>query len=180
VSAGQGIDVGATAQTVLDGVVAHFAASEVTLPDRRVIAPGDPRGVAWDCEQLVVTCGGINWGAGPGTNSATARGTGNPVSTAGARHTAIAVQIVRCVPVGNPPSGFGDPPIPPPAADVTEAGLALMRDGGLLSQALTELIGRTGALAKAGAGLVGVEVLGPGGGMAAVEGIVTVTLASLR
>jgi len=173
VSAGQGIDVGATAQTVLDGVVAHFAASEVGLPDRRVIAPGDPRGVAWDCEQLVVTCGGINWGAGPGTNSATARGTGNPVSTAGARHTAIAVQIVRCVPVG-------DEHGPPAAAEVTEAGLALMRDGGLLSQGLIEIIGREGALAKAGAGLVGVEVLGPGGGMAAVEGIVTVTLASLR
>ncbi len=172
-SAGQGIDVGATAQTVLDGVVAHFAASEVTLPDRQVIAPGDPRSIAWDCEQLVVTCGGINWGAGPGTNSATARGTGNPVSTAGARHSAIAVQIVRCVPVG-------DENGPPAAAEVTAAGLALMRDGGLLSQALTELIGRTGALAKAGAGLVGVEVLGPGGGMAAVEGIVTVTLASLR
>jgi len=173
VSAGKGIDVGAVAQTVLDGVVAHFAASEVTLPDRRVIAPGDPRGVAWNCEQLVVTCGGISWGAGPGTNSATARGTGNPVSTSGARHTAIAVQIVRCVPVG-------DEDGPPAAAEVTAAGLALMRDGGLLSQALTELIGRDGALAKAGAGLVGVEVLGPGGGMAAVEGIVTVTLASLR
>ncbi len=172
-SAGQGIDVGATAQTVLDGVVAHFAASEVTLPDRRVIAPGDPRGVAWDCEQLVVTAAGISWGAGPGTNSATARGTGNPVSTAGARHTAIVVQIVRCVPVG-------DADGPPAVAEVTAAGLALLRDGGLLSQALTELIGRDGALAKAGAGLVGVEVLGPGGGMAAVEGIVTVTLAGLR
>lgn len=174
-SAGQGIDVGAVAQTVLDGVVAHFAASEVTLPDRQVIAPGDPRSVAWDCEQVVVTCGGINWGAGPGTNTTgtLSRPTGNPVSTSGARHTAIAVQIVRCVPVG-------DEAGPPPVADVTEAGLALMRDGGLLSQALTEIIGRTGALAKAGAGLVGVEVLGPGGGMAAVEGIVTVTLASLR
>jgi hypothetical protein len=173
VSAGQGIDVGAVAQAVLDGVVAHFAASEVTLPERRVIAAGDPRGVAWDCDQLVVTCGGIGWGAGPGTGSATARPTGNPISTAGARHTAIAVQIVRAVPVGGEDG-------PPPAADVTAAGLALMRDGGLLSQALTELIGRDGALGRAGAGLVGVEVLGPGGGMAAVEGILTATLAGLR
>ena len=174
-SAGQGIDVGAVAQTVLDGVVAHFAASEVTLPDRRVIAPGDPRSVAWDCEQVVVTCGGINWGAGPGTNTTgtLSRPTGNPVSTSGARHTAIAVQVLRWVPVG-------DANGPPAAADVTAAGLALMRDGGLLSQALTEIIGREGALAKAGAGLVGVEVLGPGGGVAGVEGIVTVTLASLR
>jgi len=176
VSAGQGIDVGAVAQIVLDGVVAHFAASEVTLPERRVIAPGDPRGIAWDCEQLVVTCGGIGWGAGPGTNSATARSTGNPVSTAGARHTALAVQIVRCVPIGE----SGDPPTPPAADEVTEAGLGLMRDGALLSQALTELIGRDGALGRAGAGLVGVEVLGPDGGMAAVEGILTVTAGVLR
>lgn len=171
-SAGQYVDVGSIARTVLDGVVAHWAplAPAVTLPDRRFIAPGDPRQVAWDdCEMLFVTCAGILPGQSPGAGAG-ARQTGNPVSV-GARHAVFAVQIVRCL------DDDGDPPAP----DVlTEAGLALLRDAGLLSQALVELCGRTGALRSAGSAVAGaVEILGPSGGRCAVEGSLTVTAGNL-
>lgn len=173
-AAGQGLDVAAVAEIVLAGVVAHFAASEVTLPDRRVIAPGDPRSIAWDCPQVVVTLGGILWGAGPGTNSESALPTGRPVSSMTTRHAVVAVQIVRCEPVG-------DGRNPPDPLRVTDAGLALCRDAGLLSQALVELCTPAGPLADYGTALAGaVEVLGPSGGMVGVEGNLTVTAGGLR
>lgn len=173
--AGQGIDVPAIAQAVMDGVVAHYAplAPAVTLPDRRVIVGGEPRTVAWDCESVLVTCGGIVYGQGPGVVTAgQGQRTGNPLGTV-LRHTVMAVQIVRCVPAW-------DGTNPPDAAAVTTAGLALMRDTGLLSQALMELCGPNGALRRFGMAVAGaVEILGPAGGMAATEGNVQVTAGDL-
>lgn len=170
--AGKGPDIGWIATTTLDGVVAHFAASEVQLPDRRVIAPGQPRLVAWDCAAVLVTCGGIGWGQGPGTGSGTARPTGNPVA-AGARHTVIAVQIVRWVPES-------DGTNPPDADELTAAGLEVMRDAGLLSQALVDLCGPSGPFKKLGTAIAGaVEILGPSGFMAASEGNLTITAGNL-
>lgn len=171
-SAGQGIDVGTIAQTTLAAVVAHFAASEVELPERRVIAPGDTRAIAWDCESILVTTAGIGWGQAQGQGGG-ARQTGNPVSATAVRHTVIALQIVRPVPEGD--SGE-----PPDADELTAAGLALMRDAGLLSQALVEVCGRDGPLKRAGSAVPGAVVMvGPDGGYAAAEGSLEITASQL-
>ncbi len=168
---GQYLDLPTMAQLVLDGVVAHFDAAGVELPSHRFIAGGEPRQIAWDCPAVVVSSAGIVWGQGPGTGSATARGTGNPVSI-GARHVVFAVQILRCVPVTD-----GEPP---PAVELTQSGLAIMKDGGVLSQALVEMCGRGGVFQRYGTALAGaVEFLGPEGGIAASEGNVTVTAGRL-
>lgn len=171
-SAGQYLDIPTLAQTVLTGVVAHFDAAGGCLPERRIIAPGDTRAIAWDCEAVLVTCGGILWGAGPGAGSGSGRGTGNPVSV-GARYTVLLVQIVRCSPEP-------DSIEPPEPALVTEAGLLVMMDMGLLSQALVELCGKNGPLQRAGNAIAGgVEPVGPTGGLVASEGNITISATSL-
>lgn len=168
---GQGLAVADIAQTILDGVVAHYTtAAGIGLPSRRIIAPGSPREIAWDQEQLVVTLSGIGLGTAP-TQGDTAKRTGNPVFSMGVRHAVFAVQLVRCVPEPND----GTPP--PPAEVITAAGLALIRDAGLLSQALVEMCSTVAAgLGQHGSVQPGaIEVLGPEGGMAAVEGSLAVT-----
>lgn len=172
-TAGQYIDIPGIARTVLDGVIAHFAASSVELPGRRLIAPGDTRAIAWDCESVLCTCGGIVWGQGPGAATGVGRGTGNPVSV-GARYTILGIQIIRCVPEH-------DGTDPPPADTLTKAGLALMTDGGLLSQALVELCGKDGPLKRLGMATAGdVAFLGPAGGFAAAEGHLTITASQIK
>ena len=175
-SVGQGLAVADIAQTILDAVTSHFnAASGITLPDRRIIAPGNIRLIAWDnCEQLIVAMNGIGLGAAPGQGGTPQR-TGNPISSTGLRHAVFAVQLVRWAPESR------DGTTPPEAATVTTAGLALMRDGGILSQALVEACSSL----KAGLGHGGtaapcaVEVIGPYGGMAAVEGSIAITAGDL-
>lgn len=168
---GLALAIAPIAQTVLAAVVAHFdAATGVTLPARQVIAPGDPAGIAWDCDQLVVTMSGIGVGQAPG-EGAQARQVGNQVSSMGLRHAVFAAEIVRCVPESQ------DGTTPPPAAELTTAGLALMRDAGLLSQALVDVCTAVSAVTPPGAKAVSgaVTVLGPEGGFAAVRGSITVT-----
>jgi hypothetical protein len=175
--AGQGLDVASIASKVLDAVVAHLeAAPGVNVPQRRIIAPGNPRLIAWDAEQIVVALSGIGVGQAPGQGGGSQR-IGNPVSSRGMRHAVLAVQLVRCVPES------ADGATPPPASAVTDAGLALMRDAGLLSQALVEActkLGGVDALGPGGSSRPGaVEVLGPDGGMAAVEGSIEITAGTL-
>jgi hypothetical protein len=173
VASGQGLAVGEIAQAILDAVVAHFnAASGCTLPDRRLIAPGNPRLIAWDCPQVVVALSGIGLGAAPGQGGTPQR-TSNPISAMGLRHAVFAVQKVMCVPEA------ADGTRPPAADEVTTAGLALMRDAGLLTQALVEVC-TTGALKRHGTATPGaVEILGPEGAMAAVEGSIAITAGTL-
>lgn len=174
-TAGQYIDVPGIARTVLDGVIAHFAASSVELPGRRLIAPGDTRAIAWDCEGVLVTCGGIVWGQGPGAATGTGRATGNPVSV-GARYAVFGVQIVRST-----AEVEHDGTEPPPTADLTKAGLALMVDAGMLSQALVELCGKGGPLSRAGMATAGdVVFVGPSGMYAASEGHISVTASTIK
>jgi hypothetical protein len=174
---GLGLAVAAVAQTILDTIVDHYDGVDgVTLPDRRLIAGGNPRLVAWDnCEQVVVSMSGIGNGAAPGVGGSS-RATGNPVSGMGVRHAVFAVQITR----HNPESPNGGQ-TPPAVADVNTAGLAAMRDAGLLSQALIEVCTKVtadlprGSQAVAGA----VETLGPEGGFTASEGSLAVTIGLL-
>ena len=166
-AAGQGLNVHGITQAVYDGIITHYGASDLALPDRRVVVPGDIRTVAWDCPALLVAFSRVGWGGGPGTNSATALPTGRGVSL-GLRHVVITAQVVR--EVGDDGPSAGD------ALDVTEAGLLLARDAGMLSQALVELAGPGGAFRRAGSALAGEVIpVGPGGGYAAVEGALTVT-----
>lgn len=172
--AGQGLDVGRIATVMLDGLIAHWhAAAGTSLPERRMIAPGSARGIAWDGEGLAVSLGGIGIGAAPGQETGTPR-TGNPVAQI-LRHAVFVVQLVRCTPESH--NGV----TPPDAKKVTAAGLSLMRDAGLLSQALTDLATPVRSeLGQGGSVIVGaVDVLGPQGGLAAVEATLTVTASRL-
>jgi hypothetical protein len=170
VVSGQYIDVPSIAQAVLIGVAAHFSDAGVELPDRQVIAPGEPRTVAWDCNAVMVTLGGIVWGQAPGAGGG-ARQTGNPISV-GVRHAVISVQIVRCA-----TDSDGDIP---DAEKLTDEGLIFMKDAALLAEALIALCRRGGALARAGSAVPGdVIPLGPDGGFAAVEGGLSVTAKDL-
>ncbi|MDN5931175.1 MAG: hypothetical protein L0I24_08945 [Pseudonocardia sp.] len=172
--AGQGLDIGRIAQVILDGLITHWAAApKATLPPRRMIAPGSARGIAWDGEGLAVSLGGIGVGAAPSQEAGTPR-TGNPVAQV-LRHAVFVVQLVRCTPESH--NGV----TPPDAAEVTAAGLSLMRDAGLLSQALTEIASPVRSeLGPGGLVVVGaVDVLGPQGGLAAVEATLTATAGKL-
>lgn len=173
-SPGQFINVPRLARTVLDGIIAHYAASQTTLPDMRYIAAGSVQQIAWDCAAVIVSCGGILWGPAPGSAAGLAQRTGNPVSNI-LRHTVVTAQILRCA------TPF-DGPTPAFAAASTADGLALMTDAGLLSQALVELCGPNGppALKRAGSAIPGnVELLGPAGGFVCCEGHLTVTASEL-
>jgi hypothetical protein len=168
---GLGLALPDLARRVLDGVVAHYDAVDakckpserVNLPARRVIAPGNPRLVAWDCEQLVVTMSGIGVGQAPGEGGRPA-GRGNPISATGLRHAVFAVQIVRCVPESR------DGTSPPPDDVLTAAGLALLRDAGLLSQALVEICTQVAGGLGAGARVVPGAVAGVEGSLAVTAG----------
>lgn len=174
---GKGLAVADIAQAILAAVVDHFnAAPGVTLPERRVIAGGNPRLIAWDCDQLAVSMSGIGLGWAPGQGGQ-ARQTGNPVSTNLLRHAVFAVQLVRHVPTM---SEDGD--LLPAADEITKAGLRLLRDAGLLSHALTRAVGavRTDTRLGHGSATAGaIEMIGPDGGMAAVEGSIAITAANL-
>lgn len=177
---GLGLAIPAVAQTILDTIVAHYDAivddTGVKLPERRLIAGGNPRLVAWDnCEQVVVTLSGVGNGPAPGVGGA-ARPTGNPISAMGVRHAVFAVQITR----HNPESPDGGQ-APPRVADVNRAGLASMRDVGLLSQALITVCTKVAAALPRGSQAVAgsVETLGPEGGFTAAEASLAVTIPTL-
>jgi hypothetical protein len=92
----------------------------------------------------------------------------------GARYAVFGIQIIRCVPEH-------DGTDPPSADALTAAGIALMTDAGLLSQALVELGGKGGPLQRLGMATAGdVAVLGPSGGFAAAEGHLTITASQIK
>lgn len=172
--AGQGLDIGGVAQTILAAVVAHFdAAAGISLPARRFVAPGSPRMIAWDGEGVAVTHSQITVGSASGQNAGPFR-TGSPVSSTGLRNASFAVQIVVCVPESV------DGTKPPTVEKLTQSGIQLMRTAGLLSQALVDLATPTRPAIGTGAFTGGgVEVLGPVGGLACVEGSLTCTVGTL-
>lgn len=171
-AAGQGLDLPSIARAILASVEDHFAASGVQLPQRRVIAAGAPELVAWDCPMVIVACSGVGTGPAPGVGGA-AQQTGRPVAV-GARHALFAVQIVRKHPEATPVQGSVVPPKPD---KITEAGVAHLRDMGLLSQALVELCANpTFRDVISGSAEVGaVSSVGPEGGFAGVQGSIAVT-----
>lgn len=171
-----GLDVAGTGQRIKDWVIARFEESSQPLPERRYCAPGDPRSISWDCEQFVVALGGIGWGQALDEGSTSAR-TGSPISVMGMRHAVYTLQLVRCTPQ---PDATKREKLPSVAA-LDAAGLAFMRDAGLLSQAMltfaadmSQHLGRD-ALVQCGV----VEPVGPDGGFHAAEGTITITVGAL-
>lgn len=173
---GLGLDVAGIADLLLERIVAHFAAADTRLPDRQIIAPGSPSEIAWDCPMLAVTMSSIGLGNSPGGAGSGTLRSGSGVSAMGMRHAVFSVTLTRPEP---PPTGGGTRP---PSVDVLRsAALGLMRDAGLLSQALIEVCSDLaaglprGSLVQAGE----VQTSGPSGGHVGVIGTLTCTVGSL-
>jgi hypothetical protein len=176
---GQRLNIAEVAELLLNGVVAHYAASadpEVeALPARRLVLAGDAATLSWDCEQLTITTQGVVFGAADDAAPTTPM-LGTPASVMSVRSVPFEVSLVRCLDVGNVEEG-GKPSDP----TLYSEGMRFMRDVGLISQALVEIgvnlrsqLG-PGGLVRAG------QVLpaGPEGGFVAAVGLFTVSTTRL-
>lgn len=179
-SFGRGLNVADTAQDLLNHVIAHYAAAAPgtvsPLPERRAVLAGDPRTVAWDCEQLTVSLDGI--GVGPSQDSQLAVPgvrMGSPLSATALRHAVFSVSLVRCTPA------MSEDGTPPTAEELNAAGLVFMRDCGLLSQAMVTFAGiladRLPDTASVECGAV--QPFGPSGGFHAADTAMAITVPEL-
>ncbi len=172
---GGALDIVTLADLVFDAVVSAFGAAGVALPERKIMAPGAPEQVAWDCEQLVCTMSGIGLGSAPGLNAAP-RQAGAQMSSMGLRHVVFTFQLVRCEPK---PSNSGTRP--PAPTVISAAARALWRDAGLLSHALvragTDLSKGLPRGTQVEAGVV--TPVGPEGGFVGLQTSITVTAGNL-
>lgn len=138
-SLGKGLDVAGVAQDLLDHVILHWEraapGTAVALPERRLIAPGDPRTIAWDCEQVTISLEGIGFGPAVDIAASPSPRAGLPLSVNSLRHAVFTVSVVRCTPPG------GEDGSPPAAAELHAAGVTYLRDCGLLSQAVVTFAG---------------------------------------
>lgn len=173
---GKGLDIAAIADLLLTRIEEHFAAADTDLPERRILAPGSPSEIAWDAPMVAITMASIGLGATPGGAGSGPLRVGPGVSAMGLRHAVYSVTLTRCEP---PPTGNGTRP--PSAAVLRAAALGLMRDAGLLSQALVNFCTEVasglpnGSLVQAGS----VETAGPSGGHVGVIGTLTATVGQL-
>jgi hypothetical protein len=176
---GDRIYVAELALKVLATVEEHFAAGGIALPDRRYVAAGNPSLVAWDCEQLVVGLSGIGWGAAPDAAPISVKPAAH-MSVAGVRHAVFSIQLVRCTPAVSDVAAESGQPYPE-AEEIHAAGIAFIKDAGLISQALVEMVSRLGqGLDRSGIAQAGVvNTLGPEGGHHAVEATLAITSALL-
>lgn len=174
-STGRRLTVAVLAQDLLASIVGHFASAGVELPERQAVIPGEPRAIAWDCEQLTVTLGGIGWGPALDV-SLPSPSPGTMAGVFSVRHAVYAATLVRCTPNPNRDGTA------PPAAVLNAAGMAFMHDAGLISQALVEHITRLrGVLPPEGKVQAGaVEPVGPSGGFHGLETTLAVTAARLE
>lgn len=176
---GERIYVAELALKVLKTVEEHFTAADTLLPDRRYLAPGNPSLVAWDCEQLVVGLSGVGWGAAPDAAPISVKPSAQ-MSAVGVRHAVFSIQLVRCTPTVSDQEAEMNEPYPE-AEKIHAAGIQFMRDAGLISQALVEMVSRLNqGLDRSGIAQAGVvNTLGPEGGHHAVEATLAITSALL-
>lgn len=178
-SFGKGLNIADTALELQAYVIAHWNAAgpgTVTpLPARQLIAPGDPRTIAWDCEQFTISMEGI--GFGPAVDiAATSPRAGHGLSVNSLRHVVLTVSVVRCTP------GPREDGTPPSADALQEAGLTFLRDAGLLSQAMVSYagvlrarIGGDDRSVQCGA----VTPFGPSGGFHSADAAMAITVPEL-
>lgn len=138
-SLGKGLDIAGVAQDLLDHVIRHWEratpGTAVPLPERRLVAPGDPRTIAWDCEQLTISLEGIGFGPAVDISASPSPRAGISLSVNSLRHAVLTVSVVRCTPQG------GEDGTPPSMGALHAAGLTYLRDCGLLSQAVVTFAG---------------------------------------
>lgn len=175
---GKGLDVQKVAVDLLQTIITHWAAATsldvVPLPTRRAVVPGDPRTIAWDCEQLTVSMVGIGYGQALDEASPSRRA-GSPTSVSGLRHAILAVTLVRCTPVGK------EDGTPPTVAELDAAGRVFFRDCGMISQALmtycSDVRKHLSSAESVQAGAV--DPVGPSGGYHGIETTLAITLGNL-
>lgn len=178
-SFGRGLNVADTAQELLEHVISHYAAAAPgtvqPLPARRAVLAGDPRTVAWDCEQLTISLEGIGVGPSPDSELGTpGMRRGSPTSAVALRHAVFAVSLVRCTPQ------MSEDGTPPTAEELNEAGLIFMRDCGLLSQAMVTYAGiLADRLPTASVECGAVTPFGPSGRFHAADTAMSVTIPEL-
>lgn len=176
-AAGQAISVEALGHKLLAAIEEHFAQAGAgsALPERRAVMPGEPRGVAWDCEQLAITIVGVGWGQALDASSPSPQTAGQTAVMA-LRHVVYAATLVRCTPA---PFNDGSPP---DMTALAAAGAQFFRDAGLLSQALVEFASklRQGLPREARVQPGAVEPIGPSGGFHGLEGTMAITAAALE
>lgn len=178
--------VAEVAQQLLDWVVAWYAerrndadpAAPVPLPQRRYVAGGAPREVAWDLQdgQVTVCLERIITALDPYAQPVPARSPRRDPANIGRinRSAALEVQIVRCAPTPDDPTAV-------PSREVLDAyGRLLIADAGHLLSAGHDAV-RNGVLLREHVGQAGILIgdvltLGPMGGAAAVALTLTVAL----
>lgn len=165
----QGLDLLTFAQQLLTDVPARFASAGNPLPDRRMIIPGDPLQHAWDCEQFTVGLTGTGFGQAEDLSAITPRA-GSPVSAFSVRHAVYSLQIVRCAP------NVSAKGVPTPE-QIQAGGEQMLRDAGLLSQVLTELVQELGGAPHARAGATNSD--GVSGGYYGLTGSISITTGDL-
>lgn len=178
------LDVAGTAQAILAATVAYYAAHENDtdrparpLPARRYVAAGDPRAVAWDCDEGQVTVAFSSSPlqvrqdlAGPITQSPGGRNRSVQLMRSGN----FELQIVR----PSPAMGYDGQA---PGADVLSLhGIALLEDVSHIV-AMVNAAQRSGDLLPEGhkpapAQVPIIEVLGPTGNLAGIAATITVEL----
>lgn len=171
---GRAINTAEIGAAIFDGVIAHYAAASavVPLPDRRYIAPGDAAAVAWDCEQFTVSIIGVGLGLAPDVASGSAK-PGTHASVTGMRHAVFSACLVRCTPTI-------DRDGPPEISALHPAGVAYLRDVGLISQALVEIGSRLHQIDRSAIITAGnAQPIGPGGGFVGLEGQLTISTVNL-
>ncbi len=174
-AAGLGLDITGVAELLLTRIPEHFAAADTPLPGRQLLAPGSPSEIAWDCPMLLVSLASIGLGNSPGGAGSGTMRQGSGVSAMGLRHAVYSVTLTRPDPS---PSNNGRPPS---VEALRDAALGLMRDAGLLSQALINVCSEVagglphGSLVQAGE----VQTSGPSGGHVGVIGTLTCTVGQL-
>lgn len=171
---GRGINVLQIAQDWFASVVGHFQQAGITLPARRGIVPGEPRAVAWDCEQFVLTLGGIGFGVAVDASSQSTA-PGPETSVTALRHCVMDLTLVRCTP--QPARNATAPTIE--ALDA--AGQQFFREAGILSQACVEFCThlRKGFPPEGKVQPGVIEPIGPAGGYHALATVLTVTASRL-
>lgn len=148
------------ARSVLDAIVAAYAADAVALPDRRLVTPGVP---AWDCEGVYVQVERMFAHAGDVTVEALSAVT--RTAAFALRGVGIGVTIVRCVPVVDGDPEWGD--AAPPAAAAEEAAAAVILADVVLAQNAIVAAQRAGDLAGCNAlAFESWSSVGPDGGLA--------------
>jgi len=162
------------AEGLLAELEAFYAANGVALPDRRVVAPGAPGTIAWDCEQVVVALSQLTTGSGSGQVNVLPQW-GSPAGVGLIRYATWSVQVIRCTPQ------MDDDGNAPTAEALLAAGVSGLADAGLMSQCFVSMAATANAIPRdwmpiGGAINAGqVTSLGPEGPFHGYEAAVTLT-----